>query len=234
MPLAKERAWKDRVQFEDSLTRREVRALIADKDVKVLQCSRPVDSQTWELLNHRFFTRRPEVVLRVYGFHSLVYDLAFTSRMTNVRHFSADSLISAVGVEHIAAMEKLESLGVGIYHLEGFGFLDQVAQRLKKLFLGRTKSKKPDLSSLSRFDSLEEIHIEGQHKNIEVLSQLESLQDVTLRSISTPDISYLRPLRRMWSLDIKLGALGICVPSREWRISSTLNSGKYAGYLILA
>ncbi len=33
------------------------------------------------------------------------------------------------------------------------------------------------------------------------------LQDVTLRSISTPDISYLKPLQHMWSLSIKLGGI---------------------------
>lgn len=73
MPLAKwsKRLFKDRVQFENALTRREVQALIADKDLKVLQCSMPVNSQTWELLNDQFFTRRPGVMLRVYGFYSV-------------------------------------------------------------------------------------------------------------------------------------------------------------------
>jgi hypothetical protein len=207
MPLAKWKFCRDRVDFEDHLTGREVQALIADKDLRVLQCLSPIDSQTWERLNDQFFTRRPEVTLRVYGFYSLVCDLAFTATMTNVHHFSADCLMDATGIEHTAAMEKLESLGVGIYHLEGFGFLDQVTPRLKKLFLGRTRSSKPDLLPLSRFDALEEVYIEGQQKNIEVLSQLDRLQDVTLRSIGTPDISYLRPLHRMWSLDIKLGGI---------------------------
>ena len=198
--------YKDRVDFEESLTMREIQTLIADKDLKVLQCSGPVKSRTWELLNDQFFPRRPEVELRLWGFPSLVYDLAFTSKMTNIHHFSVD-LMNAVGVERIAEMEELESLGVSIFHLEGFGFLNEVTLRLKKLLLGRTKSKKINLLPLGRFDSLEEIYIEGHQKNIEVLSQLENLKDVTLRSISTPDISYLRPLHQMWSLDIKLGGI---------------------------
>ncbi len=206
MPLAK--LDRSRAHFEESLSENEVQALLTDEGLKTLQCSGPVKPQTWELLNDQFFTRRPDVELRVYGFRlSVMCDLSFTSRMTNVHRFSADALMDAVGVEHIAAMEKLESLKIGIYHLEGFGFLDFVTKHLKRLFLGVTKSKKPDLSPLSRFDSLEEIYIEGQQKHIEALSQLKSLQDVTLRSISTPDISYLRPLDRMWSLDIKLGGI---------------------------
>jgi hypothetical protein len=197
----------DRVEFRNSLSREEVQSLIAYQRLKVLQCSKPVDTRTWKLLNDEFFTRRPEVELRVYGFYLSVCDLAFTSGMTNVRHFSADSLMDATGIENIAAMENLASLGIGIYHLEGFGFLSQVTPGLVRLFLGSTQSRKPDLLPLNRFVSLREIYIEGQQKNIEVLSQLEALEDITLRSVSTPDISYLTPLHRMWSLDIKLGGI---------------------------
>jgi hypothetical protein len=197
-----------RAQFEEFLSEKEVQGLLTDEGLKTLQCSGPVKPQTWELLNDQFFARRPDVELRVYGFRSSVMcDLSFTSKMTNIHRFSADALMDAVGVEHIAAMEKLESLRIDIYHLEGFGFLDYVAKHLKRLFLGRTKSKKPDLAPLSRLDSLEEIYIVGQQRHIEVLSQLKSLRDVTLRSISTPDISYLKPLDCMWSLDIKLGGI---------------------------
>jgi hypothetical protein len=207
MPISKFRFTPDRVDFSAPLAEEDVYTLIEERGLKVLQCSNPVDFQTWELLNSQFFTRRPDVQLRVYGFYLRTCDLSFASIMTNVRHFSADCLMGAEGVEHIAAMEKLESLGVGIFHLQGFEFLNHVTPHLKKLFLGATESKKPDLSPLRRFQSREAIYIEGQQKNIEVLSQMENLEDVTLRSISTPDISYLKPLHHMWSLDIKLGGI---------------------------
>ncbi len=207
MPLAAKRISENRVSFEDALSEEEIQQLMADKDLKTLQCSSPVEPQTWDLLNNQFFPIRPEVELRVYGFYSLFCDLSFTSKMTNVRHFSADCLTEAAGIEHVAAMEKLESLRIGIHHLHDFEFLKQISPRLKRLFLGATKSKKADLSPLSRFISLREISLEGQQKNIKVLSQLSDLQQVTLRSISTPDLSYLRPLPRMWSLDIKLGGI---------------------------
>jgi hypothetical protein len=207
MQKDKKRLFQDRIDFEKSLTKKQIRSLLHDGDLKVLQCSRPVETQTWDLLNDIFFSKRADVQLRVYGFYKHICDLSFTSRMTNVCHFSADSLRDVVGVHHLASMENLESLGIGIYHLESFDFLNQVKPRLKSLFLGQTKSKKPDLSPLIRFESLNKIYIEGHKKHIEVLSEIPSLQDVTLRSISTPDISFLKPLHRMWSLDIKLGGI---------------------------
>jgi hypothetical protein len=122
MPLAAKKISKNRISFEEALSQKEIQQLIADKDLKTLQCSAPVKPQTWELLNNQFFPIRPEVELRVYGFYSLVCDLGFASKMTNVRHFSADCLREVVGIEHITAMENLESLGIGIYHLQDFGF----------------------------------------------------------------------------------------------------------------
>ena len=78
---------------------------------------------------------------------------------------------------------------------------------LKSLWLLQTKSKRPSLDPLSRFTQLETIYLEGQQKDIEVLSGLSELRDVTLRSISTPGLEYLKPLHKMWSLDLKLGGI---------------------------
>jgi hypothetical protein len=62
-----------------------------------------------------------------------------------------------------------------------------------------------DLSILGRFRSLRTLYVEGQTKNIEVISRLSALEDLTLRSITLPDLSLLLPLHRLLSLDIKLG-----------------------------
>ena len=51
------------------------------------------------------------------------------------------------------------------------------------------------------------VYIEGQQNGIGVLADLQELKDVTLRSISTPDIEYIAKLLRLWSLDIKLGGI---------------------------
>jgi len=197
----------DRIDIAGHLTAGEIPWLVANKALKVLQFHTRVDESTLKLLNDQFFPRRPDVELRAYGFYGAVCDLTFTSMMSNVHHFHADCLMDARSLEHIAKMENLESLGIGIYHLESFDFLDQVTPRLRKLFLGRTASRKPRLSHLQRFSALEELYIEGQQKDIEVVSDLKHLGRLVLRSISRPDLSYVRPLQSLWSLDIKLGGI---------------------------
>ena len=58
---------------------------------------------------------------------------------------------------------------------------------------------------LSRFRELKKLLLEAQTKNFQVVSSLTSLEELTLRSITLPDLSPLVPLRRLMSLAIKLG-----------------------------
>jgi hypothetical protein len=54
---------------------------------------------------------------------------------------------------------------------------------------------------------LRKLYIEGQQNGIAVLGELQGLEDVTLRSISTPGLEYVSNLPRLLSLDIKLGGI---------------------------
>jgi hypothetical protein len=205
MPLA--RIDRHRREFAESLTSGEIEELASDLDVRVLQCASPVDPLTWGLLNKDLFRLRPEIELRVYGFHSSVCDLSFVTRLYNVRRFSADCLMKAVGIEHLAPLEHLEDLSVGIFSLDSFDFLNAIPLGIRSLSLGATKSKKPKLDALDRFRSLRKLYVEGQQNGIDVVGELLELEDVTLRSISTRGLEYVSKLPRLWSLDIKLGGI---------------------------
>ena len=195
------------LNVEEKLTRAEVEGIALDPEIKVVQCSSPVAPQTWDLLDDILFPLRPEIKLRLYGFFSSVCDLSFLNRVANVRRFSADSLFNAVGIEHLACLVNLEELMVGVSSLEDFEFLNAIPDGITSLSLTATKSKKPRLDALARFHSLRKLYLEGQQQGIEVLSQLSTLEDVTLRSISTKNLDYVAGLPRLWSLDIKLGGI---------------------------
>lgn len=201
-----ERISLDRIQFQSSLTSGEVDSLVVDADLRVLQTSLQVEDDTWDLLNEVLFASRDDITLRLYGFYSSVCDLSFLSRLPNVQRFSADSLMRAIHVEHVASLPNLKALSIGIYSLERFDFLDDIQpENLTELSLSATKSKKPSVASLSRFAQLRTLYLEGQQKGIEAISQLAALEDLTLRSITVPRLDFLRSLKRLWSLDIKLG-----------------------------
>jgi hypothetical protein len=197
----------ERVDFSEPITASEIEYLVSYPKIEVLQCSTPIKQATWMLLDNEFFRKRPEVNLRVYGPNLPVCDLSFAARMSHVLHFTVNSLLNAKGIEAIAEMPNLQTLDIGIYGLDNFNFLWKVTDKLTSLLLGETKSKKPDLSPLSRLGKLTKIFLVGQQKNIEVLSDLKLLEDVTLSSISTPNVEYLNGLQHMWSLDVMLGGI---------------------------
>jgi hypothetical protein len=78
-------------------------------------------------------------------------------------------------------------------------------KNLQELFLGTTKSKKPSLRQLSSFGHLRKLHLDGQQRDIDVISSLPAFEELRLRSISVDGLGFLKGLNRFWSLDIKLG-----------------------------
>ena len=126
----------------------------------------------------------PEMTLRAYGsYDRSIRDLEFLRFFPFLRRFAADalydSLTSLDGLRHLPP--DLEGLGIGV-------------------------TRHPlDLAMIERFGALRTLFLEGQTRNIEVVSRLEALEDLTLRSITLPDLSLLLPLRRLVSLDLKLG-----------------------------
>ncbi|HKV77836.1 MAG TPA: hypothetical protein VJP02_06840 [Candidatus Sulfotelmatobacter sp.] len=198
---------QQRVEFFDRLTPMEVHDLVTNPNLRVLQTARPVSSETWELLNQHLFASRPDVELRVYGFYSSTCDLSFVKAMSNVRRFSADCLMRAVGIEHLAALENLEEFHIDVFSLQNFDFLSSLPSGLASLTLGATKSKKPHLKGLGHFHSLRKLCLAGQQNGIAVVADLQSLEQVTLRGISTPDLDYVSSLPALRSLDILLGGI---------------------------
>ncbi len=207
MPLLTRPTTQHFLEFAENLSVPEIDDIASRLHVTRLQCHSPVDSKTWELLNENLFVFRPDIELRLYGFHGSPCDLSFVRKLSNVRRFSADCLMTAIGIENVATMEKLDELAVGIYDLESFDFLKDVPAGITTLRLSASKSKKPSLQPLRRFQSLRTLYLEGQQNGIGVLAHLEQLENLTLRSISTPGLTYISQLPGLRSLDIKLGGI---------------------------
>jgi hypothetical protein len=195
-------------EFGDAVTEGDLRKLAERPRIARLQCSIPVRGETWARIDEVFCPLRPDVEVRVYGHNGSICDLSFAARLRHVRRFAADCLMQATNVEAIAEMD-LESLSLGIFELQTFDVLNRVSPRLTSLGLSATRSKKPRLDAIGRFGSLTSLYVEGHSQGIEAMGKLEHLDDLTLRSVTTPDLRYLAPLERLASLDIKLGGIRV-------------------------
>ena len=195
-----------RYQISEGITENELEKIGNDKTVKTIQFSKPLSIKKIELLEKNIFSKRKDILLRVYGFYKEC-DLSFLNEIPSLTKFSADCLSEAKNVNYITELKNLCELGIGIYNLKDFYFFESLNPKLKKLYITKTESKKPSIKSISRFSELESLYLEGQQKGIESLNGLKKLEKLTLRSISTKNVEYLSNLENLKELEIKLGGI---------------------------
>lgn len=196
----------ERAMFGPSVTSDSLRALAAEPRIRVLQTYEAIPIDVWRLVDAEFCTRRPDVTVRVHDTPMGTCDYSFARELRHVRRFAAESR-EAANIEAIAEIPLLHELSLSIFEAKNFDLLDVLSPTLTGLSLGLTRSKKPRLRALSRFPGLKTLFIEGHVRDIEVISELRQLEDLTLRSVTTPDLSFLAPLDRLLSVDLKLGGI---------------------------
>ena len=204
MPLSKIN--NNSYQFTEYITLKEINEITENLNINHLQTPDCQDLNSWQLLNENLFIKRPDIKLRIWGYHNIECDLSFLTKMNYLRKFSADCLLTAKNIESITSLKKLNSLSIGIFDMESFEFLNNIDNENLEFFsISATKSKKPSLKFLKHLVNIKTLYIEGQNKEIESLANLTKLEDLTLRSISISNLEFIRVLNNLWSLDIKLG-----------------------------
>lgn len=194
-------------QISKGVTKNDLEKLSINPNTQSIQFASPLTNKEIDLLEDIVFSKRPDISLRIYGHYGETCDLSFIQRIPSLRKISVDCLMDAKGIEVVSQLDNLEHLGVGIFNLDNFDFLENINSNLKELYLHQTRSKKPKISSIQRFERLEYLYLEGQQKGIEAISNLKKLEKIVLRSISTNDVEYLKNLEHLWSVDIKLGGI---------------------------
>lgn len=130
-----------------------------------------------------FIAEHPQVTIRAYGgYDGSIKDLEY------LRHFGGARRVA------VDALHRLESL-------DGLRYL---SDDLESLVLGQTR-RTFSMAPLGRFRHLRQLYLEGHRKHIEVLGELGCLEDLTLRSLTLPNLDVVAPLKKLRSLDIKLG-----------------------------
>lgn len=166
-------------QVKSPINTEELRPL--DPRCRVVQFCDPLTETDFTKLSV-FMQKHPEIPLRIYGHYGQKCNLDFLTHFQFLRGFVVDC-----------------------FELEDIAGLQYLPDNLEYFWFGDTKSKRFSLEFLERFQSLKSLFLENQTKHIEVLSNLHSLESLTLRSITLPDLSILLPLKNLLSLDIKLG-----------------------------
>jgi len=163
-------------------------------------------AEVLQVLEERLLRHRRDIKVRFYGFYREKCDLNFLSYIPSVSSLVVNCISGPVeNANRLGQLQNLVSLGVGILQLQDFGFLNALPPTLETLFLEETESRAPSLEALSRFGRLRTLYIERHHKSIDTIGMLANLENLVLRSITVPSLSFLASLPKLQTLSLKLG-----------------------------
>ena len=189
------------------ISKSELKEIASIENLSLIQFAEPLSKKALAELAEYVFAVKPQTSLRVFGHYSKECDLSFLKHFTFLKGFSADCLMQVKNAEEISQLSNLEQLSIGIFKLDSFDFINELNADLKKLSITTTFSKKPSIKFLSKFSRIESLYLEGQTNGISEISKLTELKELTLRSITVPNLDFLQYLKNLWSIEIKLGGI---------------------------
>lgn len=198
-----------RIEVRSPLNRKRLETLAPV--AKVVQASTALTDQEHQWLGG-WFARHPEVEFRMYAnYRRTVRDLSFLRHYPLLESFSVDCM-DGTDQPALTDVDALLALPLGLKHLSigiqlpaGFS-LDPLRrlQVLESVSLARQKTLPAFLAALPKLQTL---YVEGPIRSIEPLAELRGLEDLTLRSVTAPDLRPLTQLHQLRSLDLKLGGI---------------------------
>ncbi|MHA7580794.1 leucine-rich repeat domain-containing protein [Paenibacillus vandeheii] len=198
---------KERIELNPGWTREEVVALTADSNLKIIQYSEHnvPDVNLMQILNEELFANRPDVTFRIYGFHLQSGDLSVLKYMNQVEKLVIDCNSSVRGIEAISTLPRLREFAFDVFEADSLDVLALVPTTLQQLRIGKTKTKKTDLSVLSRFNELKTLIVNGHTRNIETIGTLISLRSLYISGIPLKELGYLKDSTNLRELHLSFG-----------------------------
>jgi hypothetical protein len=169
------------VEVKSPITSRQLAVIDKNKKVGRVQFATKLTQRDHLKLAERF-RHFPEIYLRAYElFGSPESDLDF------LQHYKG-----------------LKRLSVDLHNLQSVEGIQHIADSLEYFVFGNTK-KKISMEFLARCGCLKGLYLEEHVIGIDAISKLKNLEELTIRSITLPNLDCLASLPKLWSLVIILG-----------------------------
>lgn len=190
------------------LTLEEIKEMLIDKHLHVILFDN-LTKIDFENLEKHIFSKNPKVLLSKIrsNFLPKPLDLDFLRYLPSLKRLRICDATVLTKFDVVELMTELEELSFYNCEPKLLDILKTMPPNLKSLSIEATLSKNYNIDYFSRFHNLKYLHIEGPCKGVEEIGQLNKLQELTLRSISLPNINFLKNLSKLWSIDLKLGGI---------------------------
>jgi len=192
--------------IDEDLSSNDMSLLLQNNNLKTIDASSHLGIKSWRFINDQLLKKHPFLRLIVAGDYDDC-DLSFLEYIKGIKNLSISCKVSTKNIENISNLQNLKILNIDVSSLRDLNFLYELPTTIEEMSLGATKFKNISLKPLERFTKLKRLFIEGHTKDIETISKINSLEELTLRSITVANLDFIRELSNLWSLDIKLGGI---------------------------
>lgn len=209
--------------------------ITSNSKLKLIQISDYLPDDAYKIIDRILFLR-PDISFRI--FHFLDYDdvdISFLREMPNLRNLQIDCIDFKNNQNRIdfSILEelKLKKLTVSCFDLRNYEFIQNLSEEIESLSIMADtmgSSVKFDCKWLLRYKRLNTLWLgKKAKKNIECISQIDSLKSLSLRGIKVLDFSFLKQmhlekLALLWNSNNDLHELAQLTDLKEielWRVN---------------
>jgi hypothetical protein len=186
----------------------QIRTDISNGLVSVFQFSKPVYSvATLARLDELTQYFGDQLQVRFYGHYGTSFNANLLKTLPSVQNLALDSLTHILNLDSVSELPNLKILIFGVYDFDDANFLDKLPlTHLKRLMLMENKKRNFDLRPLEKALNLEELFVQGHSKNIDAISQIDSLNQLVLSSCNAKtSLAFVRHIERLLTLQLILG-----------------------------
>ncbi len=197
-----------RINDPKSISKEEIDKIISDGNNPIIQFSEySYSTHLLKEINDLCVIYGEELEIRFYGHYGGDFDAKVLCHLPDVQKLSVDCLQYIENHKELGTLQKLKSLSFGVYYFQDKDFLSKLKLKyLKRLVIGDNHKKNIDLSYLSECKILEDLHIVGHTKNIDVVGLLPKLKRLSLGSIGKKQsLLFVNEISTLESLMVILG-----------------------------
>jgi len=146
--------------------------------------------------------------IRFYGHDKQTLDCKTLLKINHVKNLSINCLKKVKNLTHLSKLSQLEKLIIGIDEFNETEVLNyDNLKNLVELNINTLKIKNLNLDYLKKYTKLKLLAISGNHKNIESIGTIESLETLNLSSIPHKiSFEFVNKLKKLKHLHISFGS----------------------------
>lgn len=206
-----------------------------DGRIKMIQISSRLPIKAYEVID-RILERRPDLYLRIFsvGTTCETFDLSVLGQMPHLSKVWLEAYLryhkEAVNPEYLCELSNLKGLHLHLFDCRDYQFVNHLSHSLEELLLYADTMGggiRFDCKWLLQYENLHTLYLgKKAQKNLESITQLPKLKNLSLRGIKVADFGFLKELsldtfRLLWCGNSDLSGLGGLQSLRElelWRI----------------